>query len=201
MSSDHSTLSYEKSRSIDGQPPTRGTHKVKYQPSAEWDFQLDSEHLPIDLSLILPHYRARGQPIEHRMAMFAESQSSPVKLRVCRNSPRTRFHLEVQGGASDVTLWLPSDFKGQIYHAGKATFSAGFINRILRRARVNEPDGEERHDEDDVVVITRGRITFKMWDVQTSSPENTHKESLKRIFGCSWKAPETAIDWDCLLRD
>lgn len=192
---------------------------MKYHPSAEWDFQLDSEHLPIDLSLILPHYRARGQPIEHRMAMLAESQSSPVKLKVvrsarrerpnsrlnassqCRNSPRTRFYLEVQGGASDVTLWLPSDFKGQIHHAGKATFSAGFINRILRRARVNEPDGEERHDEDGVVVITRGRITFKMWDVQTSSPENTHKESLKRIFGCSWKAPETVIDWDCLLKD
>lgn len=102
---------------------------------------------------------------------------------------------------SDVTIWIPSDFKGQIRTSGRPTFSAGFVNRILQNVRLNEPGAEEVYSEDDVVVVTRGRISFRMWDVRTCSPENTHKESLKRLFGCSRKAPETAIDWDFLLKD
>jgi hypothetical protein len=111
--------------------------------------------------------------------------------------------LEVLAETSDVTVWLPSDFKGQIHHSGKATFSAGFINRILRNVRLNEPEIQDSYSQDNVVVVTRGQVTFRMWDVQTSSPENPHKESLRRLFGCSRKAPEheTAIDWDFLLKD
>lgn len=54
---------------------------------------------------------------------------------------------------------------------------------------------------DTVVVYTQGNVTFRMWDTTTCSPENPRKETLKRIFGCSTKAPETAIDWDFLLED
>lgn len=111
--------------------------------------------------------------------------------------------MEVLAETSDVTVWLPSDFKGQIYHSGKATFSAGFINRILRNVRLNESLVQKIYNEDSLVVVTRGHVTFRMWDVQTSSPENAQKESLRRLFGCSRKAPEheTAIDWDFLLKD
>ncbi len=116
----------------------------------------------------------------------------------CRTISRSRFYLEVQGSISDVTIWLPSDFKGQIHHTGKAVFSAGFVNRIMRNVRFNEP--ARNPNEDEIVVVTQGQVILKMWDVTTCSPENGTKESLKRIFGCK-RAPETGIDWDCLLRD
>lgn len=118
----------------------------------------------------------------------------------------TKFYLEVLSLDGDITVWLPSDFKGLIHHPGKATYSAGFVNRILRNVRINEPEPRDdnttqQSTQDEVVVVTRGHITFRMWDVQKRGPENVHKESLKRIFGCARKTPETAIDWDCLLRD
>ncbi|PPQ67660.1 hypothetical protein CVT25_012688, partial [Psilocybe cyanescens] len=181
--------------------PTRGTHKVKYHCDSDWDFHVDSGKTPLDLSLILPHYRARNQPVEHRMSMLVSNDNEPIKLKVCRNFPRSKFYLEVLAETSDVTIWLPSDFKGQIHTSGKPSFSAGFINRILRNVRINEHDVEEFYNEDGVFVMTQGRVAFRMWDVRTCSPENTHKESLKRMFSCSRKAPETAIDWDFLLKD
>jgi hypothetical protein len=49
-----------------------------------WDFHLDIAHKPVDLSLVLPHYRARNQPIEHRMSMFVGNESHPMKLKVVR---------------------------------------------------------------------------------------------------------------------
>ncbi|KAF8810104.1 hypothetical protein BYT27DRAFT_7162215 [Phlegmacium glaucopus] len=201
MSSDHSTLSYDRSTLIE-RSSTRGSHKVKYNAYSDWDFQLVGGQLPIDLNLILPHYRARNQPVEHRMTMFVANDSAPIKLKICR-SFLSNCYLEILAETSDVTVWLPSDFKGQIHHSGKATFSAGFVNRILRNVRLNEPKVQEIYNEDNVVVVTRGHVTFRMWDVQTSSPENTHKESLRRLFGCSRKAPEheTTIDWDFLLKD
>jgi len=174
---------------------------VKYQPGDDWDFQLDIPNYPIDLSLVLPHYRARHQPVEHRMSMFIGNESAPIKVKICRHYSRSRFYLEVQAGTSDVTIWLPSDFMGQIHHTGKACFSAGFTNRIMQNARLNEPEYDETYDEDDVVVCTQGRITFRMWDIQTQAPECTQREALKRMFGCTRKAPETAIDWDFLLED
>jgi hypothetical protein len=100
-----------------------------------------------------------------------------------------------------VTVWLPSDFRGHVRHSGKATFSAGFVNRILQHSRLNEPSGGEDLSEDEVFISTRGRITFRMWDIQTGTPENCRLEALKRMFGCVKKAPETTIDWDFLLED
>ncbi|KAG5647198.1 hypothetical protein DXG03_001157 [Asterophora parasitica] len=182
-------------------PSAHGTHKVKYQPDEEWDLQLDLPNQPIDVSLVLPHYRARNQPVDHRMSMYIGSDTSPIKVKVCRHYPRSRFYLEVQSDSSDVTVWLPSDFRGQIHHNAKtASYSAGFINRIMAHARINEPAYDDINDEDDVLVCTRGRVTFRMWDIQTRTPENSQKECLKRMFGCTRKAPET-IDWDFLLED
>ncbi|CAA7265357.1 unnamed protein product [Cyclocybe aegerita] len=198
----HSMGSFEKTRPLlHPSCSTRGTHKVKYRSEADWDFRLDAGRIPVDMSLMLPHYRARHQPIDHRMSMFVSGTNEAIKLKVCRNFPRSQFYLEVLAESSDVTIWLPSDFKGQIHHTGKAIFSSGFINKILRNVRLNEPDVQELYNEDDVVVVTRGRVTFRMWDTQTCSPENTHKECFKRMFGCSQKAPETPIDWDFLIKD
>lgn len=119
----------------------------------------------------------------------------------CRNFQRSKFFLEVVADSSDVTIWLPSDFKGQIQCKGRPTFSAGFTNRIMRNVRLIERTGEVCYNEDDVVVSTEGRVTFRMWDVQTCAPEVAHKECFQRLFSCRRKAPETTIDWDFLLKD
>lgn len=99
---------------------------------------------------------------------------------------------------SDVTVWLPSDFKGRIQYSGRANFSSGFINRVMQNVYFSDGNA---YDEDSVVVVTNGNITFRMWDVERCAPENSHKETLKRMFGCARKAPETTIDWDFLLED
>ncbi|KAF4615369.1 hypothetical protein D9613_003268 [Agrocybe pediades] len=200
MSSDRSTLSLEKSTLL-GHIPMQGTHKVKYAGDSDWDFHVDAAQHSLDLSLILPHYRARHQPVDHRMSMLVANDHEPMKLKVCRNVPTSKFYLEVLAETSDVTVWIPSDFKGRIHASGKPSFSAGFVNRILQNVRINEHAVDETYEEDEVVIVTRGRISLRMWDVQTCSPENTHKESLKRLFGCSRRAPETAMDWDFLLKD
>jgi hypothetical protein len=67
-----------------------GTHKVTYHPLDDWDFELDTAHQPIDLSLALPHYRARSQPIDHRMSMFLGSETGPIKVKVVRAHLHTR---------------------------------------------------------------------------------------------------------------
>jgi hypothetical protein len=119
----------------------------------------------------------------------------------CRQFPRSNFYLEVQGGTSDVTLWLPSDFRGHIHHTKKAAFSPGFVNRIMRNVHLNEEVYEDEGNGDGVIVCTDGRVEFRMWDIHTGAPESLGKETWKRMFGCSKKAPETAIDWDFLLDD
>lgn len=87
-----------------------------------------------------------------------------------------------------MTVWLPSDFKGRIHHSGRATYSAGFINRILKNVLLNRDQDEDVVD-DHVVVYTRGTISFRMWDAVTCKPENLQKETIKRIFGCGRKKP------------
>ncbi|KAG7086503.1 hypothetical protein E1B28_002456 [Marasmius oreades] len=192
-----STSSYDHEKSPLNAPST-GSHKVKYRGDSNWDFFLNAMRRQVDLLLILPHYRARYQPIDHRMNMFVGCDDAPVKLKLCRNVPCSRFFLEVRSRKSDVTIWLPSDFRGRIQHTGKATFSAGFVNRVMQNVRFNGVVHQDKN-EDLVVVETQGHVTFRMWDVQTGSPECLQKETLKRFFGCSKKAPETTIDWDFLL--
>ncbi|KAJ7611593.1 hypothetical protein FB45DRAFT_803606 [Roridomyces roridus] len=198
--SDHSTISFEKQNLI--QAPT-GTHKVRYT-GEDWDFFFNAPK-PVDLSLVLPHHRARSQPIDHHFGMFVVNDTHPMKLKVCRSYCRAKFQLEVRASSSDVTIWLPSDFRGAIHCPRTATFSAGFINRIMENIRLNESMAPEQltpPDEDEVVVSTSGNVSFRMWDVQTGTPENTHKETFKRLFCCARKSPETAAhDWDFLLEN
>ncbi|KAF8626386.1 hypothetical protein AX15_005035 [Amanita polypyramis BW_CC] len=153
------------------------------------------------MSLMLPHYRARHQPVDHRMGMFVASEASQIRLKICRSVTSSRFYLEVQASSSDVTVWLPSDFKGQIYHTGKANFSAGFVNKIMRNASFNDDLFCGQSMEDVVIVCTTGHVTFRMWDIRTRSPEIPHREAIRRMFGCNRKAPETPINWDFLLED
>ncbi|KAJ7581484.1 hypothetical protein C8J56DRAFT_1016025 [Mycena floridula] len=182
--------------------PATGSYRVKYAAHSDWDFHLDLARGPVDLSLILPHYRARNQPVHHRLNMFVGHDSGPVKLKVCRPSPRSKFYLEVQADTSNVTIWVPSDFKGQIHHSGRATFSAGFVNRILQNVKLNEPSTyEDPVHEDDITIVTSGQINLRMWDVQTCAPENTHMENIKRMLGCAKKSPEASVNWDFLLED
>ncbi|OJT12242.1 hypothetical protein TRAPUB_11230 [Trametes pubescens] len=120
-----------------------GSHRVKYMGAGEHashDFALETDDRAIDVSLVLPHYRAHNQPYDHRLSMYVGSESgSSMKVKVCRKftpSRTTNFRLEVQSASSaDVTIWLPSDFKGHIHRSStckKVTFSAGFTNRIMR---------------------------------------------------------------------
>ncbi|KAF5379870.1 hypothetical protein D9757_007209 [Collybiopsis confluens] len=179
----------------------KGPHKVTYHPNSDWDSYVDVAQRPIDMDLILPHYRARHQPVDHRMNIFVGTEAGPVKLKVCRNFSRCKFYLEVQASMSDVTLWLPSDFKGRIRYSGAAKFSCGFVNRVMPNVYFTTEEDDGNSAEDSVVVVTNGSIRFRMWDVQTCTPENMQKETLKRLFGCSRKAPETTMDWDFLLED
>ncbi|OSC96615.1 hypothetical protein PYCCODRAFT_1440946 [Trametes coccinea BRFM310] len=148
-----------------------GSHRVKYMGAGErasHDFTLETDDRPIDVSLVLPHYRAHNQPYDHRLSMYVGSESgSSVKVKVvcvarpaqpspksdaasltparppapsqCRKftpSRTTNFKLEVHSASgADVTIWLPSDFKGHIHRSSacrKVSFSAGFTNRIMR---------------------------------------------------------------------
>ena len=36
----------------------------------------------IDMSLVIPHYRARQQPVDHRLNMFIAATTKPVKLKI-----------------------------------------------------------------------------------------------------------------------
>lgn len=55
---------------------------MKYQPGDDWDLHLDIAYKSIDVTLVLPHYRARNQPIDHRMNMFIGNESAPVRVKV-----------------------------------------------------------------------------------------------------------------------
>jgi len=197
--SSESSSSLERFRSLRAQPT--GTHKVHYNALSDYDFILETTE-PIDMSLALPHYRARNQPVDHRLTMFISTETS-VKVKICRSVPRSRFFLDVRTTASNVTVWLPSDFRGHIRCSGRPSFSAGFINRMMANVRVNEAMSiDDNWDGDEVWVDTRGMVMFRMWDVHTNAPESPRKETFKRIFSStSKKLPENCINWDFLLED
>ncbi len=58
-----------------------GTHKIHYRPQHQWDFTTDADDRPVDLSLVLPHYRARSQPTGHQMSMYVHS-SGEIKSTI-----------------------------------------------------------------------------------------------------------------------
>lgn len=43
---------------------------------------MEIEQESIDVSLVLPHYRARNQPLDHRMNMFVSNDEGEVKVKV-----------------------------------------------------------------------------------------------------------------------
>lgn len=224
-----------------------GSHRVKYRgagPLSSHDFVLETNNQNIDVSLVLPHFRARNQPLDHRLSMLvANHGADPIKVKVCRNfttARSTRFHLEVYSSSdADIIVWLPSDFKGHIHRSANSKrvhFSPGFTNRILdnvqltqsRRPSIvsglagddqsysdvyishSEPSYDEDKwyggavQEDEVVVSTAGRVSFRMWDIDRGDTEMRAKEACKRMFGfgwCSKRTPEVAIDWDFLIED
>jgi hypothetical protein len=54
-------------------------------------------------------------PAHHRLSMYVGSHAGAVSAKVCRPpASHTPFYLEVYAEHADVTLWLPSDFKGTI---------------------------------------------------------------------------------------
>lgn len=63
-----------------------GSQRVKYRGAgadSSYDYSLDSEHRPIDVSLVLPHYRAKNQPVDHRLSMYVGSESGEsIKVKV-----------------------------------------------------------------------------------------------------------------------
>ncbi|KAI0806911.1 hypothetical protein C8Q74DRAFT_1312907 [Fomes fomentarius] len=120
-----------------------GSHRIKYQGAGErapYDFALETDDQAIDASLVLPHYRAHNQPYDHRLSMYVGTDSNaPIKLKVCRKftpARTTKFKLDVHSASSsELTIWLPSDFKGHIHRSSackKVSFSAGFTNRIMQ---------------------------------------------------------------------
>ncbi|KAI0781381.1 hypothetical protein BD413DRAFT_600746 [Trametes elegans] len=126
-----------------------GSHRVKYMgagPHASHDFALETDVRSIDVSLVLPHYRAHNQPYNHRLSMYVGTNCGrSIRVKVCRKFTPTRttnFRLDVHASsAADVTIWLPSDFKGRIHRSAackKAAFSAGFTNRIMRNAALTQ---------------------------------------------------------------
>lgn len=68
-------------------PSPSRSHRVHYNRQYDWDFHLESTRGDIDASLVLPHYRARDQPIDHRMTMLVGSDSGAVKLKIVRTPP------------------------------------------------------------------------------------------------------------------
>lgn len=71
-----------------------GTYKVKYNAYDDQDFQLDVEHAPVDLTLIMPHYRALHQPVGHKMTMAIRNRSGSTKLKVVGSSSPPRMTLD-----------------------------------------------------------------------------------------------------------
>ncbi|KAH9915804.1 uncharacterized protein BXZ73DRAFT_92579 [Epithele typhae] len=125
------------------------SHRIKYRgagPRHPFDFTLETVKQPIDTSLIMPHFRAHAQPLDHRLSMYVGTESAaPIKVKVCRRFMPTRtmkFKLEVHStSGSDVTIWLPSDFRGHIHRSTsckKIIFSAGFTNRIMANVCVTQ---------------------------------------------------------------
>ncbi|KAI0927978.1 hypothetical protein AcV7_009317 [Taiwanofungus camphoratus] len=162
-----------------------GSHRIKYRGAGEhstWDFSMETEHRPVDVSLVLPHYRARNQPLDHRLSMYVGSEKGEsIKVKVCRNFLPTRsakFHLEVHSSSNaEVTIWLPSDFKGHIHRSAscrKVSFSAGFTNRIMQNVCLTQSRRPS-------VVSMSDRSTYQYSDIYISDDVglyNSEKEKL-----------------------
>ena len=62
-----------------------GPHKVKYHGTGgDWDMAIENEKA-VDVSLVLPHHRARTQPLDYRMNMHVASEDGDIKVKVVSN--------------------------------------------------------------------------------------------------------------------
>jgi hypothetical protein len=197
-----------------------GTHKVHYRPQQPWDFITDADEHPVDLSLVLPHYRARNQPTEHRMSMFVHGRAE-IKSTICRQSSRTPFFLCVHSSSTaPVTLYLPSDFSGRISLSSsqaKISLSAGFSNHVVPRVRFaristgsqEKKSGFDEDGSDQVEIHAAGHVTLRVWDVVEGAPESAAREAWRKmcrraVSSKNLRAEQRArqaVDWDFLLDD
>lgn len=67
----------------------------------------DADEHPVDLSLVLPHYRARNQPTGHRMSMFVHSRGELKSMIVSAVNYPTLVPLSLLCSAAN-PLALPS---------------------------------------------------------------------------------------------
>ncbi|KAJ6598026.1 hypothetical protein B0H10DRAFT_2324624 [Mycena sp. CBHHK59/15] len=155
--SDHSMISFEKQGLLHA---PRRSHKVRYLAGEDWDFHSTSRTHPStsrSSSRTTAPQPADRAPHEHVRRQRVVS----MKLKVCRSYCRAKFDLEVRASTSDITTGCRPTSRG--------TSMPGKTLRALRAVC----------DEDEVVVSTHGHVTFRMWDIQTSTPENTQKEAFK----------------------
>ncbi|TBU29011.1 hypothetical protein BD311DRAFT_301233 [Dichomitus squalens] len=166
-----------------------GSHRVKYKGAGEHsihDFVLETDDQAVDVSLVLPHYRAHNQPIDHRLSMYTGTDSNaPIKVKVCRRFTPTRttkFKLEVHSASnSDVTIWLPSDFKGHIRRSSackKVSFSAGFTNRIMRNVCLTQSRRPS-------VVSMSDHTAYRFSEIYVSDGRSP-VDSEKKLFGSGY---------------
>lgn len=65
-----------------------GARKIHFNPHSDWDFIAATDSEPVDLDLLLPHYRAVNQPLTHRLSMYVHSRHGEVKTKVVRQLSR-----------------------------------------------------------------------------------------------------------------
>lgn len=66
--------------------PSDKSIRVKYHgagPHSPHDLSIDYGCSPVDVALVLPHFRARNQPLNHRMSMFVGNESADdIKVKI-----------------------------------------------------------------------------------------------------------------------
>jgi len=199
-----------KRATVSQEQPLEGTHKISYRPGEDFDFEASTEHAPIDVDLAMPPHRPKQQPEHHRTGMFLSSESGPISARVCRHCLNRPFLLEVvSGGASDVTVWVPSNFKGFITYTGasRVAYSPGFAAYVLPNASVNS-GVPKSWVGDELLIQTGGNVSLRVWDVFSKTAEVQKKDVWKKVFGGSERRalqmqqpPSAALNWDFLLED
>ena len=105
----------------------------------------------------------------------------------------TKFKLEVHSASnSDITIWLPSDFKGRIHRSSackKVTFSAGFTNRILRNVCLTQSRRPS-------VVSTSDHTAYRFSEIYVSdgrSPADSEKKFFASGYGTFGGADEDEV--------
>lgn len=197
---------------------SRRPHRVHYNPDSLWAYELHASghaktRKPVEIDLLLPHFRATNQPKDHPLRMYIGNHHAPIHAKIvslvmcifastpadrllqCRTVSRTKFLLEINGGSSDVVCYLPSDFKGHIMFSGRAAFSYAFKDLVRPHCSFNEVVPNKHHG-DVVVINTRGNITFKIWDIESGSaePDNAHRAT--SAYNRRSPSPQ---EWDFLL--